>query len=121
MSSPPDAGSSPPAAVRQDYEALVAEIRRHDELYYQRDKAVITDAEYDGLFRRLTDLEARWPSLAGDDSPSRQVGGAPVPHLKSVAHRRPMLSLSNTYSRDEVLEWHQRVVDFLAGKLDPLE
>ncbi|RKY19542.1 MAG: DNA ligase (NAD(+)) LigA [Planctomycetota bacterium] len=120
MSSPPDAGSSPPAAVRQDYEALVAEIRRHDELYYQRDKAVITDAEYDGLFRRLTDLEARWPSLAGDDSPSRQVGGAPVPHLKSVAHRRPMLSLSNTYSRDEVLEWHQRVVDFLAGKLDQL-
>jgi DNA ligase (NAD+) len=111
---------APGAQVRKEYEALVAEIRRHDELYYQRDAPVITDAEYDELFRRLAELEASWPSLAGNDSPTRQVGGAPVPHLVSVPHRRPMLSLANTYSRDEVVDWHESVMDFFAGKLEDI-
>ena len=114
------AQGTPPADAAREYEALVAEIRRHDELYYQREAPVITDAEYDERFRRLEDLEARWPALVRDDSPTRRVGGAPVATLRSVAHRRPMLSLANTYSRDEVIDWQQSLTDFLAGKVESI-
>ncbi len=92
---------------------LEAEIGRHDELYYQLAAPIITDEEYDVLLRELEDLERKHPELAAPDSPTTRVGGAPVPQLESVAHRQPMLSLANTYSREEVLEWCDSISDFL--------
>jgi len=110
----------PPADAAAEHSRLVMAIRHHDELYYQRDTPEITDAEYDALFRSLTELEQRYPSLAGGDSPTRRVGGEPVPHLLSVQHRRPMLSLANTYSREEISDWFDSVNDFFAGKVEGL-
>jgi len=103
--------ASPDPRARID--ALVEEIRAHDVRYYQEDAPIISDEEYDALLRELRDLEAEHPGLVRDDSPTLRVGGAPVPYLESVAHRRPMLSLENTYDRDEVLEWHEGLADFL--------
>ena len=104
--------ASEEAAAR--HAELVAEIRRHDDLYYQKDSPVISDAEYDGLLRELEALEREHPALRSEDSPSQRVAGRPVESLESVAHRRPMLSLANTYGRDEVVEWFDSVKDFLA-------
>lgn len=92
---------------------LIAEIRRHDTLYYVEDAPVIADAEYDALLAELETLEAEHPELLRDDSPTQRVGGAPVSHLESVEHRQPMLSLANTYSREEVDEWYRSTLEFL--------
>lgn len=106
-------GAADPAA-RVD--ALVREIRRHDVLYYQQDAPVVSDAEYDALYRELQALEAEHPELLRPDSPTQVVPGAPVSGLQAVEHRTPMLSLGNTYSREEVVAWRDSLADYL--KLD---
>ncbi len=72
---------------------LRAEIRRHDHAYYVLDAPSVPDAEYDRLFRELQALEAAHPELASADSPTRRVGGAPLPELVPVRHAVPMLSI----------------------------
>jgi DNA ligase (NAD+) len=100
-------------------EELVAEIRRHERLYYVEDRPEVTDAEYDRLVRELMDLEAAHPELAREDSPTKRVGGAPVSSLANVRHEVPLLSLENAYSRDELKAWAERVSGRL-GRLPEL-
>jgi len=103
-----------------EHAALADEIRRHDELYYQKDAPQISDAEYDALLRRLFDLEAEHPELATEDSPTQRVAGAPLAQLDAVPHRKPMLSLANTYSREEVVDWFESTRDYLGADDDAL-
>lgn len=102
-----------PGQAGSRHAELVKEIGRHDELYYSKQSPVIADAEYDALLRELAELEAAFPVLVSPDSPTRRVSGRPVSALESVAHRRPMLSLSNTYGREDVMDWFTSVTDFL--------
>ncbi len=88
-------------------------IHEHDYNYHVLDKPVITDFEYDKLFRELQDLEAAHPELVTHDSPTQRVGAEALEGFEKVAHRRPMISLSNTYSIDEVREFDERVKKFL--------
>lgn len=106
------------AAARVD--ELRAEIARHDEAYYVRDAPTIADVEYDALMRELQALETAHPDLLTDDSPTQTVGGRPVDALNSVAHTLPMLSLANSYDRDELLEWQQGLLDFLGDEGAPV-
>lgn len=117
---PAPSAQDQPADVVAEHARLVAEIRRHDVLYYQSDAPEISDGEYDALFRQLQDLEARQPSLITADSPTQRVAGAPVSELLSLEHSRPMLSLANTYSREEISDWFDSVSDFFAGKVEGL-
>jgi DNA ligase (NAD+) len=89
-------------------EELRAAIRRHDRLYYVEARPEISDREYDLLYRELVDLEAAHPELASPESPTARVGGAPLDSLRSVVHESPLLSLENTYSRDELREWGEK-------------
>src|SRR6185369_5926896 len=98
---------------KQRMDELVAEIVRHERLYYVEDRPEITDAQYDALVRELMDLEAAHPELQREDSPTRRVGGAPVSELPSVRHEVPLLSLENAYSREELKAWADRVSDRL--------
>ena len=82
------------------YATLVAEIQRHDHSYYVEAKPVISDGEYDRLYRELLELEREFPDLVRPDSPSQRVGGQPLAGFNSVRHLEPMLSLDNTYSQD---------------------
>ena len=102
-----------------EIEALRAELRRHERLYYVSDSPEISDAEFDALMARLKALEAAHPELASDDSPTRRVGGERANTFAPVPHRIPMLSLDNCYSPEEFLEWYGRVKKGL--KEEPFE
>jgi DNA ligase (NAD+) len=92
---------------------LAKAIARHDELYHDRDAPEISDAEYDALVRENRELEARFPHLIRADSPSKRLGAAPGGALAKVAHARPMLSLENAFSNEEVDEFVARIRRFL--------
>lgn len=95
------------AAERCAY--LRAEIERHNIQYYQLDDPLISDAEYDALFRELQNLEAQHPELATPDSPSHRIGSKPIKAFAEVVHRTPMLSLNNAFSDEEVRAFDERV------------
>src|SRR5947208_2185606 len=88
---------------------LVEEIREHDHAYYVLAQPSITDQAYDRVYHQLLDLEKELPDLITPDSPTQRVGGEPLKAFKPVQHRRPMLSLDNTYSQAELREFVNRV------------
>ncbi|KGE00789.1 NAD-dependent DNA ligase LigA [Rhizobium sp. YS-1r] len=92
---------------------LAAEIARHDELYHGHDAPEISDADYDALKRRNDAVEKRFPKLIRADSPSIRVGAAPLPTFAPITHSRPMLSLDNTFSDDDVRDFVNSVYRFL--------
>jgi DNA ligase (NAD+) len=104
-----------PAAARK-IEKLRTEIRHHEHLYYVLDKPAISDAEYDALMNELKRLEAAHPELVTPDSPTQRVGGKPAEGFRKERHSRPMLSLDNAYSAEELADWDRRVHE-LAGNL----
>lgn len=94
---------------------LAKEIARHNRLYHDQDAPEISDADYDALVRENAALEAEFPHLVRADSPSRSVGHAPVASgLAKVTHARPMLSLDNAFSGEDVREFVARIRRFLA-------
>jgi len=96
-------------AARKQVAKLVAEISQHDYQYYVLDAPTISDSEYDGLYRRLLDLEQKFPELISPDSPTQRVGGVAVNAFDSVIHRQAMLSLNNAFGEDELLAFDKRV------------
>jgi DNA ligase (NAD+) len=105
-----EAASLDEAAARAMHADLAEQIRRANRLYYEEDAPEITDAEYDQLFRRLVALETAFPALVTPDSPTQKVGGASAGgRFAEVRHERPMLSLSNAFSPDELRAFDARV------------
>ena len=92
---------------------LSAAISHHDQLYHAEDAPDISDAEYDALKRRNSEIEARFPDLIRPDSPSFRVGAAPSEKFDKVRHTVPMLSLDNAFSPDDVRAFVDRIRRFL--------
>lgn len=97
------------AEAQREIIALSEEIQKHNEAYYTFAKNIISDAEYDALLARLQSLEKQFPQYQLPDSPTLKVGGTINKSFPTVQHRYPMLSLSNTYSEEEIREFDQRV------------
>ncbi|MEZ0305203.1 MAG: NAD-dependent DNA ligase LigA [Hyphomicrobiaceae bacterium] len=110
------------AQATAELERLAREIAHHDELYYAQDAPEVSDADYDALCQRNAAIEARFPALVRDDSPSLRVGAAPVAAFGKVRHSVPMLSLGNAFSEEDVVDFIARVRRFLGLGADaPVE
>jgi DNA ligase (NAD+) len=107
-----------PEAVRAEAAALREQIARANRAYYELDTPELSDAEWDRLFRRLQAIEAEYPELATADSPTHRIGGAPATHLPKHPHLRPMLSLANAFSDEEIAAWEQRNARIAPAVLD---
>jgi len=103
------------SATREDYLQLVQELGEHDRRYYVEMAPSISDVAYDGLYRKLKDLEAQHPDWVVPDSPSQRVAPAPLSAFPKVVRQAPMLSLDNTYNEDELTAFFDRVVKGLDG------
>ncbi|MDP2241696.1 MAG: NAD-dependent DNA ligase LigA [Burkholderiales bacterium] len=105
--------SAPAASDRQRIESLRADIERHNYQYYALDAPLISDAEYDRLFRELQTLEAGHPELVSPDSPTQRIGSAPLAGFETVKHRVSMLSLNNAFDEEEVTAFDRRMREAL--------
>src|SRR5918912_1860646 len=100
----------------REIESLREEIRRHEELYYVHDNPEISDAEYDALLVRLAQLESEYPELVTPDSPTQRVGGRPAEGFDEYVHRRPMLSLDNSYNIEDLRAFDERCRKLADGR-----
>jgi DNA ligase (NAD+) len=101
------------AEAKKELESLAKEIAGHDSRYYQDDAPTISDAEYDALRRRNNEVEAAFPELIRADSPSQRVGAKPAERFVKVRHARPMLSLDNAFTAEDVRDFVARIHRFL--------
>ena len=104
--------------AKREHARLEAEIKAHDERYYQKDAPTVSDAEYDALRRRYEAIEAKFPDLRTLDSLSRKVGAAPSRGFAKVRHAVPMLSLQNAFSAEDIFRFrwaHPPLPQFQGG------
>ncbi len=106
--------------IKNELLSLRQEIEKHNYHYYVLDNPVISDADYDRLFRRLLELEKKYPDFASPDSPTQKVGAPPLEKFATVRHSIPMLSLNNANNREEMEEFEERIQRFLKSSA-PIE
>jgi DNA ligase (NAD+) len=107
-----------PRAIAKEAEGLRDEINRHNYLYHSLDAPVISDAEFDALFRRLKEIEGEHPDLVSEDSPTQRVGAAPLAAFEQVQHEIPMLSLDNAFSQDDLRDFDRRIKTRLESSVE---
>ena len=88
---------------------LSESLHHYNYMYYVKSESLVSDFEFDMLLKELEELESKFPELIDSNSPSKRVGGTVVKHFETVKHRFPMLSLSNSYSKEEIIEWEARI------------
>ncbi len=104
--------------VKKRMDELYNLINYYDEMYYIKNNPVINDQEYDNLIRELSELEQKYPEFARLDSPTVRVGGKPVEQFNTVVHEIPMLSIDNTYSDREIIEFDKRIKKALGREVE---
>lgn len=104
--------------AKKQIEKLRKKINHHNYLYYVLDQPAIIDSAYNRLFRELENLEKQFPQFVSADSPTQRVGSPPLDKFREVTHMVPMLSLSNAFSEEEVLDFDKRVKKFLRTQDD---
>lgn len=95
--------------IKNQIEALRQELHDHNHRYYILDEPIISDYEFDQLLQTLQDLEKKYPDFSDPNSPTKRVGGGITKSFETVPHKNPMYSLSNTYSKEELLQWEERL------------
>jgi len=104
--------------VAKKIKDLKEKIRQADYRYYVLSDPEISDQEYDNLLASLVDLEKQYPQLITEDSPTQRVSGGVLEGFSTIQHKKPMLSLDNTYSVDELQEWEKKVKRFLKKDIE---
>jgi DNA ligase (NAD+) len=112
--------SDVPADILREVDALRVDLRRHAYLYYHEARPEIGDAEYDTMFRRLQALEAEYPALDSDDSPTRRVGAPPQEKFETVEHVAPLLSLDSSEKAEDVVRFDERLRRALGEGIEPV-
>lgn len=104
--------------AKKEIERLSKLIHQLNYSYYVEANSLISDFEFDTLLKTLQDLEVDFPSLVSDNSPTKRVGADISKKFETIAHEYPMLSLSNTYSQQEIIEWENRIKKLVEGPID---
>jgi DNA ligase (NAD+) len=107
--------------VKKEVKELRDKIRRHNYKYYVLNQPEISDLQYDSLMKELQDIETQYPELRDPHSPTQRVGGEPLEGFSNVTHKPPMLSLDNTYDKEELEEFEKRVLRHLKDKVGKVE
>lgn len=103
--------------AKSEIDRLTSELNRHNHLYYVESAPEISDYDFDMLLKQLQALEDQFPEFASPVSPTKRVGGDITKKFETVRHKYPMLSLSNTYSLEEITDWETRNHKLIEGKL----
>ncbi len=101
--------------IKEQIDSLRQQIRQYDTAYYAHGQSLISDKQYDDLYRELVNLETAYPEFDSPDSPTKRVGNDLTKEFAKVQHRIPMMSIDNTYSEDELFEWIDRLDKMLDG------
>ena len=97
------------ASIAEKIESLRNVLHEHNHRYYILDRPTVTDYEFDLLLKELQVLEQDYPEYNDPNSPTQRVGGGVTKSFETIAHRFPMYSLSNTYSKEELEQWEERI------------
>lgn len=119
MNQPPSLEISETSQAEKRLQELRPQLNLHAYRYYVLDDPLISDSEYDRMFQELLELEKRFPELVTPDSPSRRVGGPPLPEFNQVRHSFPMLSLENAFDEEGLLGFEERLLRFLKSDTPP--
>lgn len=97
------------STLETEIEQLKSDLRKYEHAYYVLDDPIVSDSEYDRLFRQLQTMEAEHPQLKTADSPTQRIGGQPLKSFESVAHLQPMLSLNNIFDDESLMQFMERI------------
>ncbi|MGW6174962.1 NAD-dependent DNA ligase LigA [Arthrobacter sp. NPDC055138] len=109
------ASEIPSDEIRDEYEQLTENVRKYRYAYYNEDAPLVSDAEFDALYRRLEEIEALHPELVANDSPTQEVGGEVSAAFAPVEHLQRMYSLEDVFSLDELKAWVDRATASVAN------
>ena len=104
--------------IKKDYKKKISELKNHNEAYYDKSSPKISDAEYDNLKKKIIDLEKKYKFLSDENSPSQIVGFKPSKNFKKIEHKVPMLSLSNAFDEEDLINFEKKIKNFLDFKSD---
>ena len=104
--------------IKKRYNKKISEILKHNENYYDKNNPLISDKDYDELKKEILDLEKKYKFLTSDNSPSKIVGFKPSKNFKKVKHKVSMLSLSNAFNEEDLINFEKKIINFLDKKND---
>ena len=102
--------------IKKNYEKKVEQLLKHNENYYDKNNPIISDKDYDELKIDIIELEKKYDFLDHNNSPSKIIGFKPSKNFKKVKHKIPMLSLSNAFSEEDLINFEKRIANFLDEK-----
>lgn len=104
--------------AKHEIERLTKELNHHNHLYYVLAQPEISDYEFDQLLKQLQEIEKQFPQFASENSPTKRVGGDITKNFKTIKHKYPMLSLDNSYSQEDIIEWEKRLKKLVEADLE---
>ena len=102
--------------IKKEYLKKISELNKHNQAYYDKSKPLITDFDYDKLKKDIINFEKKYDFLKDSSSPSLIVGFRPSKNFKKIKHRVPMLSLSNAFGEDDLINFEKRIINYLDKK-----
>ena len=104
--------------LKKKYQAKIKEYIKHNQLYFEKSKPIISDSEFDKLKLEIVDLEKKYTFLKNKNSPSKNVGFKPSKSFDKFEHKIPMLSLSNAFDEDDLINFEKKIYNYLNKKID---
>ena len=101
------------SGIKKKYQIKLAEFNKHNKLYYNKSKPIISDSEFDDLKKEIIDLENKYKFLKSKKSPSTSIGYKPSKSFEKYKHKMPMLSLSNAFDKDDLLNFEKKIYNYL--------